>query len=201
VALVKRLKVASTIAVVASVLFAVPAAAAAPDSGLGWRESLESLGPPAGDGVAQPASPVPGSYAWPVVGPVIRGYQPPSNPYSSGHRGIDIAVPFGTAIQAPNDGVVSFAGWVGGALYLSIDHPDGVRTTYSWLSAVSVHKGQSVRRGDVIALTGHGHPEIPTPHLHFGARVGANYIDPMFLLDGADVADLIRLAPLDGPVR
>lgn len=197
----KRIKVASAIAVVASVLFTLPAAAAAPDGGPGWYQSMVLSASPAGDEIMQPASPVPGSYAWPVVGPVIRGYEPPSNPYSSGHRGIDIAVPFGTAIHAPNDGVVSFAGWVGGALYLSIDHPDGVRTTYSWLSAASVHKGQSVRRGDVIGSTGHGHPEIPTPHLHFGARVGTNYIDPMFLLDGADVADLIRLAPLDGPVR
>ena len=150
--------------------------------------------------IAQPGGPVPGSYAWPVVGPVIRGFEPPSGPFSAGHRGIDIAVPFGTPIRAPNDGIVSFAGWIGGALYLSIDHPDGVRTTYSWLSAVAVHKGQSVQRGDLIASTGHGHPEVPTPHLHFGARIGSDYIDPMFLLEGADLVDLIHLAALDGQV-
>jgi murein DD-endopeptidase MepM/ murein hydrolase activator NlpD len=198
VALVKRTIVASAVvAAVVSLMTALPAAAS-PGRGLDWAGRPAT---PAGQGLAQPAGPVPGSYAWPVQGPVIRGFEPPSNPYSSGHRGIDIAVPFGTPIHAPNDGVVSFAGWIGGALYLSIDHPDGVRTTYSWLSAVTVHKGQSVLRGDVIGATGHGHPEIPAPHLHFGARIGADYIDPMLLLDGADVADLIRLAPLDGPVR
>ena len=164
--------------------------------------------PPSGAanvGVAMSASPAgvwapnPGSYSWPVVGPVIRGYVAPPNQYGAGHRGIDIAVPFGTPVRASNDGVVAFAGWVAGSLYVSIDHPDGVRTTYSWLSAVGVRKGQPVRAGDVIGASGHGHPEIPTPHLHFGARIGDSYIDPMILLGGASVADLIRLAPFEGP--
>ncbi len=144
---------------------------------------------------------VPGSYTWPVAGPVIRSFLPPDDPYGPGHRGIDIAVPFGSPVHAANDGVVAFAGYVGGSLFVSIDHPDGVRTTYSWLSAVSVRKGQIVRAGDVIASTGHGHPEVPTPHLHFGARIGSTYIDPMMLLGGATVVDLIRLAPLSGQRR
>jgi murein DD-endopeptidase MepM/ murein hydrolase activator NlpD len=67
----------------------------------------------------------PGNYAWPVRGPVIRPYEAPSSPYGSGHRGIDIAVPFGTSIVAAQDGMVSFAGWVAGALFISVDHPDG----------------------------------------------------------------------------
>jgi murein DD-endopeptidase MepM/ murein hydrolase activator NlpD len=140
--------------------------------------------------------PTPGSYAWPVVGPVIRGFIAPPNQFGAGHRGIDIAVPFGSPVHASNDGVVSFAGWVGGALYVSIDHADGVRTTYSWLSSVAVSKGESVGRGDVIGASGHGHPQIPTPHLHFGARIGDVYIDPMILLGTGDVSGFIHLAPL-----
>ncbi len=194
----KRITVASVlVAGVALCLSALPAAAA-PSESSGW---FVPAGSPGSRALAQPAFPAPGSYAWPVVGPVIREFEPPAGPYQPGHRGIDIAVPFGSPIQAPNDGVVSFAGWIGGALYLSIDHPDGVRTTYSWLSAVAVQKGQSVVRGDVIGSTGHGHPDVPTPHLHFGARVGSDYIDPMFLLEGANVEGLIRLAPLDGGMR
>jgi murein DD-endopeptidase MepM/ murein hydrolase activator NlpD len=144
---------------------------------------------------------IPGSYAWPVEGPVIRGFVLPQGPYGSGHRGIDIAIAFGTPVHAANDGVVAFAGSVGGSLYVSIDHPDGVRTTYSWLSALGVRKGQSVARGDIVGATGHGHPELPVPHLHFGARMGSTYIDPMMLLDGGSVVDLIRLAPLAGVPR
>jgi murein DD-endopeptidase MepM/ murein hydrolase activator NlpD len=139
----------------------------------------------------------PGNYAWPVRGPVIRPYEAPSSPYGSGHRGIDIAVPFGTSIVAAQDGMVSFAGWVAGALFISVDHPDGVRTTYSWLSAVSVKKGDAVARGQVIGNTGHGHPDVSTPHLHFGARIGETYIDPMTLLEPANVVGLIHLGPLD----
>jgi murein DD-endopeptidase MepM/ murein hydrolase activator NlpD len=139
-----------------------------------------------------------GSYSWPLRGRIIRGFEPPPGDYDAGHRGIDIAALFGTDVMAAREGVVAFAGWVGGSLFVSIDHPDGVRTTYSWLSEVLVRKGQSVARGDPVARSGHGHPEIPEPHLHFGARIGSTYIDPMLLLEGADVSDLIHLAPLQG---
>jgi murein DD-endopeptidase MepM/ murein hydrolase activator NlpD len=138
----------------------------------------------------------PGSYAWPVRGPIIRAYQEPATPYSAGHRGIDIAASFGSPMVASQDGTVAFAGWVAGALYLSIDHPDGVRTTYSWISAVLVKKGDHVARGQIVGNTGHGHPEISTPHLHFGARIGQTYIDPMTLLEPGNVVGLIHLAPL-----
>ena len=99
---------------------------------------------------------------------------------------------------AGQDGVVAFAGWVAGALFVSIDHTDGVRTTYSWVSAVSVKKGDKVARGSPIGNTGHGHPDVDQPHLHFGARIGNTYIDPLLLLEGADVSGLIHLAPLSG---
>jgi len=144
------------------------------------------------------SAPASGTYAWPVKGPVIRPFEPPPDPYSSGHRGIDIAVPFGTTIVAAQDGTVAFAGWVGGQLFISIDHADGVRTTYSWISAASVKKGQKVNKGDPIGLTGHGHPDAATPHLHFGARIGSTYIDPMLLLEAASVVGLIHLAPVEG---
>jgi hypothetical protein len=133
-----------------------------------------------------------------VVGAVIRGFEPPKDPYSAGHRGIDIAAPFGSDLLAAADGTVAFAGWVGGSLFISIDHPDGVRTTYSWLSAVSVAKGAQVTKGQRIGATGHGHPDVATPHLHFGARVGTTYLDPMLLLVPGDVSGLIHLAPLGG---
>jgi outer membrane protein assembly factor BamB len=129
--------------------------------------------------------PRPGSYSWPVRGDVLRAFHPPASPYGAGHRGIDIGAPFGTTITAPEDGVVAFAGWVAGAQYVSIDHPDGVRTTYSWLSATLVARGDSVARGEPIAKTGHGHPEEELPHLHLGARIGDVYIDPMILLERA----------------
>jgi murein DD-endopeptidase MepM/ murein hydrolase activator NlpD len=155
---------------------------------------------PGGMGLSAPDQPAlaQGSYGWPVNGPVIRPYEAPQGPYGSGHRGIDIGVPFGSTLRASADGVVSFAGWVGGSLYISIDHPDGLRTTYSWLSSVGVRKGQAVTKGQVIGLTGHGHPEVQQPHLHFGVRMGNTYIDPLLLLQPEDVSGFVHLAPLDG---
>jgi murein DD-endopeptidase MepM/ murein hydrolase activator NlpD len=168
---------------------AAPSAAAS--IGPQARPMLGRLEPASG-----PLTPDYGAYAWPAVGPVIRGFEPPPDPYSSGHRGIDIAAPFGSPLVAANDGVIAFAGWVGGYLFISIDHADGVRTTYSWVSAISVAKGQAVIKGQVIGATGHGHPDVDTPHLHFGAKVGSEYIDPMLLLEGGSVVGLIHLAPI-----
>jgi murein DD-endopeptidase MepM/ murein hydrolase activator NlpD len=157
---------------------------------VGWR--IEPRG------VRTLMGPAYGSYAWPVQGPVIRGFEPPPDPYGSGHRGIDIGAPFGSDMAAAQDGTVAFAGWVGGSLFISIDHADGVRSTYSWLSAISVNSGDRVVRGQSIGSTGQGHPGSSTPHLHFGALVGTAYIDPMLLLQPGEVAGIIHLAPLWG---
>jgi murein DD-endopeptidase MepM/ murein hydrolase activator NlpD len=146
------------------------------------------------------AGPAYGSYSWPVRGEVVRPFDPPEGPFGAGHRGIDIAAPIGTPVRAAADGVVAFAGPVAGGLFVSVDHPDGVRTTYSWLEAVALRRGDMVRRGDVLGTTGAGHVGIDPPHLHFGALVGDVYIDPMLLLEPGSLVGLVRLAPLeDGP--
>jgi murein DD-endopeptidase MepM/ murein hydrolase activator NlpD len=150
-----------------------------------------------GVGFAGSNDPGYGTYAWPVEGPVIRSFEPPSDPFGPGHRGIDIGAPFATPLVAAQDGVVAFAGWVGGSLFISIDHDDGVRSTYSWLSAVEVDEGQTLVRGQAIGRTGQGHPDVPTPHLHFGTRIGTTYIDPMLMLERGSVVGLIHLAPME----
>lgn len=135
-----------------------------------------------------------GSYQWPVTGPVTRGFESPTSPYTAGHRGIDIAVPFGTPAVAAQEGSVAFAGKVAGSLFVSIDHADGIRTTYSWLSVVDVKKGEQVEAGSVIGATGAGHPSSTLAHLHFGARLSGEYMDPMLLLSPLDLRTLIRLS-------
>jgi len=137
-------------------------------------------------------------YLRPVRGAILRHYEPPPTRYAAGHRGIDMAAPVGTPVLAANDGVVAFSGPVGGSLFVSIDHADGIRTTYSFLSFVSARKGQSVKRGDQVGSSGTGDGSSPEPHLHFGARIGADYIDPEpLLVDGLrrDLSQAIHLAP------
>ena len=140
-----------------------------------------------------------GGWSWPIVGPVVRPYDPPEDPYGTGHRGIDIGAPVGTPVLAVDAGTVTFAGPVGGQLFVTVDHGGGLSSTYSWLSAVEVRRGQIVARGARLGLSGVGHPGATTPHLHLGAKQDGAYVDPMALLGPPPVADLIHLAPDAGP--
>lgn len=142
-----------------------------------------------------------GSWVWPVTGPVVRGFDPPGSPYGSGHRGIDIGAPEGTMVRAPATGIVSFAGSVGGHLFVTIDHGGGLLSTSSFLSALLVHAGDLVVQGQGIALSGDGHDGDTTPNVHFGVRLNGQYVDPFDYLSPASLVDLIRLAPIVSLIR
>ena len=138
---------------------------------------------------------VAGGWTWPVVGPVIQAFDPPDTPYGSGHRGIDIAAEVGTTIVAPADGTVTFAGPIGGYLFVTMDHGGGLSSTYSWLSAKLVRKGDRVLRHQPIAFTGWGHPDASIPHLHLGVKLDGAYVDPLSYLGPVSLASFVRLAP------
>ena len=122
-------------------------------------------------GSAAPAS-ASGDWTWPVVGPLTRGFDPPDSPFGSGHRGIDIAAQVGTPVRAAADGIVTFAGPVGGRLFLTIDHGAGLESTYSWVDTLLARRGDVVTQGQVIARSGTGHAGSLVPHLHMGVRLG-----------------------------
>lgn len=154
------------------------------------------IGPGGAAGAAGAAPVAAGTWQWPVVGPVIRAFDPPDTPFGSGHRGIDIAVPIGTPVVAPEAGTVSFAGAVGGALFVTLDHGGGLSSTYSWVSSISVRRGDAVARGSPIASSGQGHPGSAIPHLHLGVRLDGSYLDPLAFLGPVSVSGFVRLAPL-----
>ncbi len=109
----------------------------------------------------------------PVDAPVVDGFRPPASPFGPGNRGIDYATAEGTPVRASADGQVVFAGPVGGQLHVVVRHADGIRTSYSFLAAVSVRRGHLVSAGAQVGTSG--------PSLHFGARRGDAYIDPLTL--------------------
>jgi murein DD-endopeptidase MepM/ murein hydrolase activator NlpD len=148
---------------------------------------------PAPDAVAAASG---SSWVWPVTGPMIRGFDPPDSPYGTGHRGIDIAAGVGTPVLATAGGTVTVAGPVGGRLFLTIDHGDGLESTYSWLEGVVARRGQVVAQGQVVAMSGTGHSGATVPHLHLGVRLHDVYVDPLAYLPPPDVSSYIRLAPL-----
>ena len=132
------------------------------------------------------------------MGPVIRGFDPPDTPFGSGHRGIDIATAFDTPVVAAEAGVVTFAGPVGGRLFVTIDHGAGLESTYSFLASLAVRRGAAVVRGQVIATSGTGHAGTTIPHLHLGVKLADVYVDPLDYLGPVEVWRFIRLAPLTG---
>jgi len=134
------------------------------------------------------------SYGWPTGSPasVVRGFDPPTVTWGSGHRGVDLSLQAGSPVLAAGDGTVVFAGAVAGRPVVSIDHADGVRTTYEPVEA-SVAAGDVVTRGQTIGTLLAGHRSDGVDALHWGARTGPkSYINPLRLLHPA----VIRLKPL-----
>ena len=136
---------------------------------------------------AAPPSPsaVPASlWGWPLEGdPVVaRPFRPPPTPYAAGHRGVDLAGAAGAPVLAAGAGTVAFAGMVAGRPLVSVDHADGLRTTYEPVQPV-VAAGQPVERGSPLGVLLAGHDGCPAEAcLHWGLRRGETYLDPLSLL-------------------
>ena len=122
---------------------------------------------------------------------VVRGFEPPANPYASGHRGVDLAGVPGQVVRASLPGTVGFAGSVGGKPVVTVLH-GGRRTTYEPVVA-SVERGQRVDAGDVLGrLTVTDSHCFPAACLHWGLVDGDTYLDPLGLIGSGPV----RLLPL-----
>ena len=135
------------------------------------------------------------SHAVPLYGEFVRPYDAPDDdPFAPGHRGLDVVAPQGYPVHASAAGRVSFAGSVAGNRSVTIDHGDGLRTTYSFLESIAVEANDDVGQGQVVGTVGAGHPNqgLP-PHVHLSARRGELYFDPLELYVGDSTADLISL--------
>lgn len=134
--------------------------------------------PPAAAEVAGPG------YVLPVEGQVLRPFEPPVDDYGPGHRGVDLAVAPGGAVHAAGAGEVAFAGTVAGQRWVSIEHRDGVRTSYGALRTLDVAVGDHVLRGDPLGTATGAHGEVlrPGSGLHWSARRHGTYLDPLTLL-------------------
>ena len=152
------------LAVVASVLIAPPATAAS--------------------AAASPAAAPSALWMAPLDGQptVTRPFEAPPSPYAAGHRGVDLAGTVGQPVLAAGDGMVVFAGQVAGRPVVSVQHTDGLRTTYEPVQPV-VAAGQAVARGTPLGVLVAGHTGCPAEGcLHWGLRRGETYLDPMSLL-------------------
>jgi murein DD-endopeptidase MepM/ murein hydrolase activator NlpD len=142
--------------------------------------------PPAQETPVKAAEPVGGGagFRWPVRGRVIAGFGPKSNGLQN--DGINLAVPEGTPVKASEDGVVAYAGneLKGYGNLVLVRHSNGFVTAYAHASELMVKRGETVKRGQVIAKSGQT-GSVTAPQLHFEIRKGATPVDPAQYLNGA----------------
>ncbi|HET9021605.1 MAG TPA: M23 family metallopeptidase [Ornithinibacter sp.] len=113
--------------------------------------------------------------------------------YGPGHRGLDLAAAPGAPVLAVEGGLVTHAGSVAGRGTVTVEHGDGLRSTYEPVTP-GVARGARVEAGDALGVVQRvGSPDA-APHcatatcLHLGARLGPAYVDPLPLLTGGRLA-------------
>lgn len=137
----------------------------------------------------------------PVEGRITARFEP--GPGYAGHWGVDYSLGPDGAVRTAADGEVSFSGWVVGNLAITVDHGGGLKTSYSYLDSSLVKRGQSVKRGMLIARAGGNSLH---DGLHFSVRINGTYIDPETVVGCLPVAPaaglrLVHVPPTPGGRR
>ncbi len=135
------------------------------------------------DDTADPPSTSGTAFRWPVRGRIISGFG--SKPNGERNDGINLAVPAGTSVKAAEAGTVIYAGneLEGYGNLILIRHADGWVSAYAHNENIMVKRGDTVRRGEVIAhagMTG----SVTAPQVHFELRKGAKPVNPLDYLAG-----------------
>ncbi|MBM3715823.1 MAG: M23 family metallopeptidase [Actinobacteria bacterium] len=127
-------------------------------------------------------------WVWPVEEVRLeRPFIAPPHAYGPGHRGADLSGV--AAVRSPAAGTVAFAGPVAGRPVLTIDHGDGLVSSFEPVTS-DLAVGTPVRRGEVVgtvAAAGHTGPAT----VHFGVRLHGEYVNPLRLLGGVPRAVLL----------
>lgn len=133
---------------------------------------------------------------------LAAGKKPLINPFHRTmreHHGVDYLIPEGTAVFATADGTVqslSEKNTTHGKA-ITIDHGNGYQTSYSHLLDIRVKRGDKVKRGDIIAMSGNSGLSF-APHLHYEVIFNGTRVDPIhyfFLeLNAEEYQRIIRIA-------
>ncbi|MBY0612270.1 MAG: peptidoglycan DD-metalloendopeptidase family protein [Beijerinckiaceae bacterium] len=123
-----------------------------------------------------------GVFRWPARGRIISSFG--SKDISGTNNGINISMPEGTPVKAAEAGTVAYSGddvKKYGKLVL-IKHDNGYVSAYAHNGELDVKKGETVKRGQIIAKSG-ATGDVTSPQLHFQLRKGELPVDPIKLLD------------------
>lgn len=149
----------------------------------------------------------PPELGWSVKVTNVRDFRGLSNTYDS-HNGTDFAIPPGTDVvaAAPGQVIRVSSEYHRGGRKVFVDHGEGLVTTYNHLARPLVEPGQTVRRGERLAISGYsgldalsGFPWTP-PHVHFNVWLNGAYVDP-FAEEGSAEISLWRTHNQPLPAR
>jgi len=117
-------------------------------------------------------------FRWPVRGRIISDFG--AKPGGGRNEGVNLAVPEGTAVHAADDGTVIYSGneLKGYGNLVLVRHSDGWVSAYAHNSELKVKRGDTIRRGDVVALAG-ATGSVSQPQVHFELRKGNKPVDPL----------------------
>ena len=118
------------------------------------------------------------AFIWPANGKLVAGYSEASN------KGVDIGGKIGDPVFAAAPGRVMYTGTGirGYGKLIVIKHDDGFNSVYAHNSQILVKEGQSVKRGERIAIL--GDTDSDKPKLHFEIRKSGKPVDPLKYLPG-----------------
>lgn len=164
---------------VSTLLMAFVIAASSPSAGAGATEA------PTPDDTAG------AHWSWPLAGPrlVLEPYRAPAHEYGAGHRGVDLGASVGAVVSAPADGTVAFRGTVVDRPILTIEHANGLVTTFEPLRSPLV-PGDVVVSGEEIGFVDVGGHTSPGA-LHLGVRRNGDYVNPMLFFSEVPRAVLL----------
>lgn len=141
------------------------------------RQTATRTAPAVPKPVKEPAT-FAGRFVWPMEGRILSGFGPKAG--GRYNDGINIKANAGAAVRAAADGVVAYAGdgleGFGGLVLLK--HGDGWVTAYAHNEELLVARGQTVKRGDIVARAG-ATGSVDEPQLHFEIRRGRTPVDPL----------------------
>jgi len=117
-------------------------------------------------------------FLWPVRGKIISRFgKKKGGLYNDG---LNIAAAAGSPVRAAENGVVAYGGseLAGFGNLILIKHSGGYVTAYAHNSVLLVKRGQTVRRGQIIAKVG-STGAVARPQLHFEIRKGRRSVNPL----------------------
>ena len=129
----------------------------------------------------------------PTGKPIVKGWTSsffglrtdPFTGHKAHHKGVDFAGKMGSDIVSVGSGVVTWAGKrYGYGLLVEINHGNGYATRYGHAQKVLVKVGQTIKKGEVIALMGSS-GRSTGPHVHFEVWRDGQVVDPMTYIRAA----------------